>query len=104
MSGNRDGEGPRNVISSTATYVADPTKDPCWGTVGKQKIVDEGPVPSPTEPNYRVSEGGKDASGLESAPGASTFHPPTTKVFPTRSAREESGWKNSHNGVPEPIA
>jgi hypothetical protein len=42
MSGNTDGEGPRNVISSTATNVADPTTDPRWGTVGKQKIVDEG--------------------------------------------------------------
>jgi arylsulfatase A-like enzyme len=30
--------GPRDIISSTAT-------DPRWGTVGKQKIVDEGPLP-----------------------------------------------------------
>ncbi|NYF50559.1 arylsulfatase [Tunturiibacter gelidoferens] len=37
--------GPRNVISSTATSVADSTTDPRWGTVGKQKIVDEGPLP-----------------------------------------------------------
>jgi hypothetical protein len=42
MLGNTDGEGPRNVISSTATKVADPTTDPRWGTVDTQKIVDEG--------------------------------------------------------------
>ena len=75
MSGNTDGEGPRNVISSTATNVADPTTGPRWGTVGKQKIVDEGPLPSSPEPNYRVSEGGKDASGLESAHALPTFPP-----------------------------
>jgi arylsulfatase A-like enzyme len=37
--------GPRDVISSTATNVADLTTDPRWGVVGKQKIVDEGPLP-----------------------------------------------------------
>jgi arylsulfatase A-like enzyme len=37
--------GPRNVISSTTTDVADTTTDPRWGVVGKQKIVDEGPLP-----------------------------------------------------------
>lgn len=35
-------ECPRNVISSTATNVADPATDPRWGTVDKHKIVDEG--------------------------------------------------------------
>jgi arylsulfatase A-like enzyme len=37
--------GPRNVISSTATNVDDPTIDPRWGRVGKQVIKDEGPLP-----------------------------------------------------------
>jgi arylsulfatase A-like enzyme len=37
--------GPRDIISSTATDASDPTVDPRWGMVGKQKIVDEGPLP-----------------------------------------------------------
>jgi arylsulfatase A-like enzyme len=41
----RERFGPRNIISSTATTVADPTEDPRWGKVGKQKIMDEGPLP-----------------------------------------------------------
>jgi arylsulfatase A-like enzyme len=45
MANFKDHFGPRNVISSTATSVADSTTDPRWGVVGKQKIVDEGPLP-----------------------------------------------------------
>jgi arylsulfatase A-like enzyme len=41
----RERFGPRNIISSTATTVADPTNDQRWGIVGKQKITDEGPLP-----------------------------------------------------------
>ena len=37
--------GPRNIISSVATDVDDPTEDPRWGRVGKQKITDAGPLP-----------------------------------------------------------
>jgi arylsulfatase A-like enzyme len=37
--------GPRNIISATATDTFDSTDDPRWGVVGKQKIVDEGPLP-----------------------------------------------------------
>jgi hypothetical protein len=37
--------GPRNLIHSWATDVDDPTVEPRWGKVGKQKIVDEGPLP-----------------------------------------------------------
>jgi arylsulfatase len=36
--------GPRGVIHSTATDVDDPTVDPKWGRVGKQKIEDTGPL------------------------------------------------------------
>ena len=32
--------GPRNIISSVAADVDDPTEDPRWGRVGKQKITD----------------------------------------------------------------
>ncbi|MDM0022350.1 arylsulfatase [Variovorax saccharolyticus] len=37
--------GPRNVIESFATDVDDPTEEPRWGRVGKQKINDCGPLP-----------------------------------------------------------
>jgi arylsulfatase len=40
-----DKTGPRNIVHSWATDVDDPTVMPRWGTVGKQKIVDEGPLP-----------------------------------------------------------
>jgi arylsulfatase len=39
-----DKTGPRNLIHSYATDVDDPTVMPRWGKVGKQRIVDEGPL------------------------------------------------------------
>jgi arylsulfatase A-like enzyme len=46
----RDKVGPRNLVHSWATAVDDPTEMPRWGKIGKQKIVDEGPLsPHPTE-------------------------------------------------------
>jgi len=45
-----DKVGPRNVLHSWATDKDDTTVDPRWGKVGKQKIVDMGPLPPhPTE-------------------------------------------------------
>jgi len=42
--------GPRNVLHCLATDKDDPTVDPRWGKVGKQKITDMGPLPPhPTE-------------------------------------------------------
>jgi arylsulfatase A-like enzyme len=42
--------GPRNLVHSWATDVDDTTEMPRWGKIGKQKIVDEGPLsPHPTE-------------------------------------------------------
>ncbi len=42
--------GPRNLVHSWATDVDDPTVQPRWGKIGKQRIVDEGPLPpSPME-------------------------------------------------------
>lgn len=41
----RDRVGPRNMLHCFATDTDDPTVDPRWGKVGKQKIVDEGPLP-----------------------------------------------------------
>src|SRR4026209_2097746 len=37
--------GPRNLLHTLATDTDDPTVDPRWGKVGKQKITDEGPLP-----------------------------------------------------------
>ena len=39
-----DKYGPRDLIHSYATDVDDPTVQPRWGKVGKQRIVDEGPL------------------------------------------------------------
>jgi len=36
--------GPRNMIHSWATDVDDPTEQPRWGKIGKQKIEDAGPL------------------------------------------------------------
>jgi arylsulfatase len=41
----RDKVGPRNVLHTWATDTDDPTVDPRWGKVGKQKIADKGPLP-----------------------------------------------------------
>ena len=37
--------GPRNIVHAVATDTDDPTVDPRWGKVGKQRIVDDGPAP-----------------------------------------------------------
>ena len=37
--------GPRSLIHSWASDTDDPTEMPRWGKVGKQKVVDEGPLP-----------------------------------------------------------
>jgi arylsulfatase A-like enzyme len=39
-----DKTGPRDLIHSYATDVDDPTVMPRWGKIGKQRIVDEGPL------------------------------------------------------------
>lgn len=40
----KDRVGPRNLLHTWATDKDDPTVDKRWGKVGKQKIVDEGPL------------------------------------------------------------
>lgn len=37
--------GPRNLVHCLATNKDDPTVQPRWGRIGKQKITDEGPLP-----------------------------------------------------------
>src|SRR6516162_1713468 len=41
----KDKVGPRNLVHCWATSSNDTTSMPRWGAVGKQKIVDEGPLP-----------------------------------------------------------
>lgn len=40
-----DKTGPRDIVHSWATDTDDPTVQPRWGKIGKQKIEDEGPLP-----------------------------------------------------------
>src|SRR6476619_4942914 len=40
----RDKVGPRDLLHTYATDTDDPTVQPRWGKIGKQKIVDEGPL------------------------------------------------------------
>jgi arylsulfatase A-like enzyme len=40
-----DQYGPRDLVHCWATDTDDPTEQPRWGRIGKQKIVDEGPLP-----------------------------------------------------------
>ena len=40
----REKKGPRNLVHCWATDTDDPTVMPRWGVVGKQRIVDEGPL------------------------------------------------------------
>src|SRR5215467_11754039 len=47
--------GPRNLVYCVASDVDDPTVDPRWGKVGKQKITDEGPLPPHPTPNVKYN-------------------------------------------------
>jgi arylsulfatase A-like enzyme len=40
-----DKTGPRDVVHCTASDKDDPTVQPRWGAIGKQTVVDEGPLP-----------------------------------------------------------
>ena len=47
--------GPRNLVHSWATDTDDPTEQPRWGKIGKQKIVDEGPLPPGPTPGIKYN-------------------------------------------------
>ncbi len=47
--------GPRNLVHSWATDVDDTAVQPRWGTIGKQKIVDEGPLPPHPMPGIKYN-------------------------------------------------
>jgi arylsulfatase len=48
-----DRVGPRNLVHSVATDKDDRTEQARWGRVGKQKIVDEGPLPPHPTPGIK---------------------------------------------------
>jgi arylsulfatase len=47
--------GPRNLVRSWATVADDPTVDPRWGKIGKQKIEDAGPMPPHPMPGIKYN-------------------------------------------------
>ena len=47
--------GPRNLLHTLASDQDDPTVEPRWGKVGKQKIVDEGPLPPHPMPGIKYN-------------------------------------------------
>jgi hypothetical protein len=52
----KDKVGPRNMIHCWATDVDDPTEQPRWGKIGKQKVEDAGPL-SPDVPAGKIENG-----------------------------------------------
>jgi arylsulfatase A-like enzyme len=51
----KDTVGPRNLVHSWATGTDDPTVQPRWGKVGKQKIEDDGPLPPHPMPGVKYN-------------------------------------------------
>jgi arylsulfatase len=47
--------GPRNLVHTWATDTDDPSVDPRWGKVGKQKIEDQGPLPPHPMPGIKYN-------------------------------------------------
>jgi arylsulfatase A-like enzyme len=57
---------PRNLVHSYATDVDDPTVQPRWGKVGKQRIVDEGPLaPGPNTGRTMYGGDGETTGGAK---------------------------------------
>ncbi|MGC2111189.1 MAG: arylsulfatase [Candidatus Korobacteraceae bacterium] len=51
----KDTVGPRNLVHSWATTTDDPTVQPRWGKIGKQKIEDAGPLPPHPMPGIKYN-------------------------------------------------
>jgi arylsulfatase len=47
--------GPRNLLHTVATDKDDPTEQPRWGRVGRQRITDEGPLPPHPKPGIKYN-------------------------------------------------
>src|SRR5271166_1748200 len=63
---------PRNLVHCWATDVDDPTVEPRWGKIGKQKIVDEGPL-SPGQNTGRTIYGGNEENQIATKYDMTTF-------------------------------
>jgi arylsulfatase A-like enzyme len=61
----RNAVGPRNLVHCLASDTDDPTEQPRWGKIGKQKITDEGPL-APGPNTGRTPYGG-DGEGVGTA-------------------------------------
>ena len=77
-----DKYGPRNLVHSYATDTDDPTVMPRWGKVGKQRIVDEGPL-KPFKDMTRTTRCGRRAAT------PNTTWRPSTKFW---SSRPRASW------------
>ena len=51
----KDKVGPRNLVHCWATTTDDTTSQPRWGPIGKQKVVDEGPLPPHPMPDIKYN-------------------------------------------------
>ena len=93
-----DKYGPRDLVHCWATDVDDPTVEPRWGRIGKQKIVDEGPL-APF-PNMAAGRTGRRAAR------PSTTWRPSTKCWsraPRRSwTRRRRTASRSSSGTTRP--
>src|SRR6266480_5871879 len=54
---------PRNRVHCFATEVDDPTVQPRWGKIGKQRIIDEGPLAPGSNPGRTVYGGAGETTG-----------------------------------------
>ena len=102
--------GPRNLLHSFAADADDPTEQPRWGKIGKQKIVDEGPLPPHpiagrsnmetidedildyTEKFIDKAEKDKSPSSSGSTPPASTSFPHLSPKNTRRNWTPENQW------------
>ena len=66
--------GPRGVLHCWATDKDDPTDEPRWGKVGKQKIEDTGPLTSEAHGDVSTTSSGA-AVGLHRAPAQTADKP-----------------------------
>ena len=58
-----DGYGPRDIVHGYASNEDDPTERPRWGKIGKQKIIDEGPLaPFPDMEDMQNWQNGRKAN------------------------------------------
>jgi arylsulfatase len=62
----RNAVGPRNLVHCLASDTDDPTEQPRWGKIGKQKITDEGPL-APGPNTGRTPYGGGEGEGVGTA-------------------------------------